>query len=61
MLTVLLLLSLAQYLLRNLSEDAQRRAVEGSVIKRMAEPEEVAEAILFLASDFADYVVGRYM
>ena len=40
--------------------DIARKSVEGSIpLKRMAEPEDIANAILFLASDAAAYVTGQ--
>lgn len=42
----------------NLSEEAKRIAVEGTLVKRMAKPEEIAGAILFLVSSTADYIIG---
>ena len=48
-------------LVKNLSEDAQKKAVAGSLIKRMAKPEEIAKAILFLASEDANYITGEVL
>lgn len=48
-------------LVKNLSEEAQKKAVEGSLIKRMAKPEEIAKAILFLASEDANYITGEVL
>jgi NAD(P)-dependent dehydrogenase (short-subunit alcohol dehydrogenase family) len=39
-------------------EATRKRLLEGIPIGRLARPEEVARAILFLASDFAAYVTG---
>jgi 3-oxoacyl-[acyl-carrier protein] reductase len=44
-----------------LSDEAKMKAVEGTLLKRMAMPEEIAKAILFLASDDADYIVGEVL
>ena len=46
---------------KNLSKDALEKAVEGSIIKRMARPEEIAKAILFLASEDANYITGEVL
>lgn len=48
-------------LARNLTDEAKRAAVEGSFLKRMAEPEEVRGAILFLASEEASYITGEVL
>ncbi len=40
--------------------DAVKKAmVEGSYLKRMAQPEDIAKAILFLASDDANFITGQ--
>lgn len=48
-------------LVKNLSEDARNKAIDGSIIKRMAEPMEIAKAILFLASEDANYITGEVL
>jgi len=35
--------------------------VEGSYLKRLAEPMDIAKAILFLASDDADFITGQVL
>lgn len=40
--------------------DAVKKAmIEGSYLKRMAQPEDIAKAILFLASDDANFITGQ--
>lgn len=48
-------------LVKNLSIEAQKKAVEGSLIKRMANPDEIAKAILFLSSADANYITGEVL
>ena len=35
--------------------------IEGSYLKRMAEPEEIAKSIAFLASSDADFITGQVL
>jgi NAD(P)-dependent dehydrogenase (short-subunit alcohol dehydrogenase family) len=46
-------------LTRSLPEEARRRRVERIPMARFGEPEEVARAALFLASDEASYITGH--
>lgn len=42
-----------------LPEEVKRNMIEGSFLKRMAEPEDIAKAILFMASGDADFITGQ--
>lgn len=44
---------------QSLPEEVKRNMIEGSFLKRMAEPEEIARAILFMASDDASFITGQ--
>src|SRR5436189_128384 len=46
-------------LTRNLPEEARRRRVERIPLGRFGEPDDVARAALFLASDDASYITGH--
>jgi NAD(P)-dependent dehydrogenase (short-subunit alcohol dehydrogenase family) len=46
-------------LVRSLPEDARRRRLERIPMARFGEPEEVAKAALFLASDDASFITGH--
>jgi NAD(P)-dependent dehydrogenase (short-subunit alcohol dehydrogenase family) len=43
------------------AEDAMQRAVAKIPMGRLAEPEEIARVVVFLASDAASYVTGINM
>jgi 3-oxoacyl-[acyl-carrier protein] reductase len=45
----------------SLPEEVKRNMIEGSYLKRMAEPEDIAKAILFLASNDADFITGQVL
>jgi 3-oxoacyl-[acyl-carrier protein] reductase len=44
-----------------LPEEVRQRMVEGSYLKRMAQPEDIAKAILFMASEDADFITGQML
>ena len=51
----------ATEMIKSLPEEIKRNMIEGSYLKRMAEPEDIAKAILFLASNDADFVTGQVL
>ena len=46
---------------KSLPEEVRRNMIEGSYLKRLAEPEDIAKAILFLASNDADFITGQIL
>lgn len=46
---------------KSLPEEVRRNMIEGSYLKRLAEPVEIAKAILFLASDDANFITGQIL
>ena len=46
---------------KSLPEEIKRNMIEGSYLKRMAQPEDIAKAILFLASNDADFITGQVL
>jgi len=48
-------------MVRNNDEVAQRRMVDAALIKRMAEPEELADGALYLASDASSFMTGQVL
>lgn len=44
-----------------LPDEVKQNMIEGSYLKRMAEPEDIANAILYLASDEAAFVTGQVL
>lgn len=48
-------------LLQAMPEETWRRLAENNPMKRVADPEDIAKAILFLSSDLASYVTGNVL
>ncbi|MFQ5834451.1 MAG: SDR family NAD(P)-dependent oxidoreductase [bacterium] len=48
-------------MIKSLPEEVKRNMIEGSYLKRLAEPVEIAKAILFLASNDADFITGQLL
>lgn len=46
---------------QSLPEEVKQNMIEGAYLKRMAEPEDIAKAILFMASDDADFITGQIL
>ncbi|MGQ9646904.1 MAG: SDR family oxidoreductase [Thermodesulfobacteriota bacterium] len=44
-----------------LPDEIKKAMIEGSYLKRMAQPEDIAKAILFLASDDAHFITGQLL
>ncbi len=44
-----------------LPDEIKKAMIEGSYLKRMAQPEDIAKAILFLASDDANFITGQLL
>jgi NAD(P)-dependent dehydrogenase (short-subunit alcohol dehydrogenase family) len=44
-----------------LPDEVKRNMIEGSYLKRMAQPEDIAKAILFLASEDANFITGQVL
>jgi len=46
---------------RSLGQDVKDKMLEGTFLKRFAEPEEIASAVLFFASDEASFITGQHL
>ncbi len=46
---------------KSLPDEVRRNMIEGSYLKRLAEPEDIAKAILFMASNDADFITGQVL
>jgi len=46
---------------KSLPQEVRRNMIEGAYLKRLAEPEEIAKAILFFASSDADFITGQLL
>jgi NAD(P)-dependent dehydrogenase (short-subunit alcohol dehydrogenase family) len=44
-----------------LPDEIKQNMIEGSYLKRMAEPEDIAKAILFMGSDDANFITGQIL
>jgi NAD(P)-dependent dehydrogenase (short-subunit alcohol dehydrogenase family) len=44
-----------------LPDEVKQNMIEGSYLKRMAEPEDIAKAILFMASEDANFITGQML
>jgi 3-oxoacyl-[acyl-carrier protein] reductase len=44
-----------------LPDEVKRTMIEGSYLKRMAQPEDIAKGILFLASEDANFITGQLL
>ncbi|RJX30128.1 MAG: 3-oxoacyl-ACP reductase FabG [Desulfarculus sp.] len=48
-------------MVQGLPEEVRRNMIEGSYLKRLAEPEDIAQAVLFMSSDEAKFITGQVL
>lgn len=48
-------------MIKSLPKEIRKNMIEGSYLKRLAKPQEIAKAILFLASNDADFITGQLL
>ncbi len=46
---------------RGIGEEKREKIIKGTLLKRMARPEEIAKAVFYLASEDADFITGEVL